>query len=141
MSTLSDRIKERMAVMRLNNAQLAAACKVKPPTSFHWASGKTKHIKGEPLLRAARTLGVTPEWLATGMGTKFPENSHPGVGAKESTVSYLPDPKLDRMTQELLDLFGQLDVEGKREYLMHLRGFVAGRRPHQIGDAPAVAGK
>jgi transcriptional regulator with XRE-family HTH domain len=66
--TLQSRIKERMKALGITNAQLAAACKVKPPTSFNWGSGKTKSIKGEPLLLAAKTLGVTPEWLATGKG-------------------------------------------------------------------------
>lgn len=68
MSTLQSRIKDRMKAVGINNAQLAAACKVKPPTSFNWASGKTKNIKGEPLLLAAKALGVTPEWLSTGKG-------------------------------------------------------------------------
>lgn len=70
-STLSERIKERMAATGLNNAQLAAAAGVKQPTSFNWGSGKTQKIKGEPLLLAARALGVTPEWLSTGKGPKL----------------------------------------------------------------------
>lgn len=66
MSTLAERIKERMQIMGLTNAQLAKAAHVKQPTAFNWGSGKTKNIKGEPLLRAAQALGVTPIWLATG---------------------------------------------------------------------------
>lgn len=142
MSSLSERIKERMAATGFTNAKLAAACKVRPPTSFNWASGKTKSIKGEPLLRAARALGVNPEWLATGSGRKFPEQ--PGASTSDAgltSITQLPPPKLDPLTQDLLDLFSQLDTESKREYLMHLRGFVAGRRPHEVGRAPAVAGK
>lgn len=57
-----------MNVLSLKNAALARAAGVKPPTSYNWAHGKTKSIKGEPLLRAAKALGVKPEWLATGKG-------------------------------------------------------------------------
>ena len=70
-TTLAERIKERLAATGLSNAQLATASGVKPPTSFNWGSGKTKNIKGEPLLLAARALGVTPEWLSTGKGEKL----------------------------------------------------------------------
>lgn len=70
-NTLADRVKERMQAMGLNNAQLASASKVKPPTSYNWASGKTQNIKGAPLLLAAKALGVNPEWLASGKGPKF----------------------------------------------------------------------
>ena len=62
--------------MGLNSAQLAAAAGVKQPTSFNWGSGKTKNIKGEPLLSAARALGVTPEWLSTGKGPMLREATY-----------------------------------------------------------------
>lgn len=130
-----------MKAMGLNNAQLAAACNVRPPTSFNWASGKTKNIKGEPLLRAAKALGVNPEWLATGIGTMSISGPEPPTHiAAEPTVAYLPEKKPDPMTQELLELFSKLDPPSRREWLSNLRGFVAGRSPHSIGDAPAVAG-
>lgn len=142
MSTLQERVKNRMKAMGINNAQLAAACNVKPPTSFNWASGKTKNIKGEPLLLAAKALGVSPEWLATGHG---PMNEIAGGTsshiAAEPSVTYLPEKKADALTQELLDLFAMLDTPSKREWLANLKGFVAGRRPHSHGATPAVAGK
>lgn len=138
-TTLSERVQDRMAVMDLSNAQLAVACKVKPPTSFNWASGKTKNIKGVPLLLAAKALGVTPEWLSTGVGDKYPKQST-STKVQEATVEYLPQPKLDDLSTELLALFSQLDATGKNEYLVFLRGFVAGRRPHHLGKASAMAG-
>lgn len=139
-STLSARIKECMAAVGVNNEQLAAACKVKAPTSFHWASGKTKKIKAEPLLLAAKLFGVTPDWLATGKGQKFIDGAQtPSV--KEKTVQYLPEPKQDKLTSELIYLFGQLDHSGKQEYLVYLRGFVAGRSPHAHGPASKLAGQ
>lgn len=59
----------------------------------------------------------------------------------EDVVKYFPDRKADKLTEELLELFSQLDTPSKREYLANLRGFVAGRRPHDVGNAPAVAEK
>lgn len=138
-NTLSARVKECMKAAGVNNEQLAAACKVKAPTSFHWASGKTKKIKAEPLLLAARLFGVTPDWLATGKGPKFIEGTQ-APSARETTVQYLPESKPDKLTEELIYLFGQLDSDGKQEYLIYLRGFVAGRRPHKDGPASAMAG-
>lgn len=138
-TTLQERIQQRMAAMKLTNAQLAEACKVKPPTSFNWGSGKTKNIKGAPLLLAAKALGVTPEWLATGLGSKFPVDVTQRE-IRQDTVQYLPQPKPDKLAVELLELFGQLDADGKAELIGYVRGFVSGRRPHRIGKAPAVAG-
>lgn len=139
MSTLSERVKERMQAMGLNNAQLAAACKVKPPTSFNWASGKTKAIKGEPLLKAAKALGVTPDWLATGKGKAIYDDSAPAA-SERSPLAYLPDPPRDKNETELLALFHLLDDDGKKELLAYTKGFVMGRRPHQDGQALQMAG-
>ncbi len=138
-NTLSERIKQCMKDVGINNEQLATACGVKAPTSFHWASGNTKKIKAEPLLKAARLFGVTPDWLSTGKGLKYVEGTQ-APSVKDKAVQYLPDPKQDKLTTELLYLFGQLDHAGKQEYLVYLRGFVAGRRPHKNGPASAVAG-
>ena len=125
MSDLATRIKECMAKAEINNEQLSVACGVKPPTSFHWASGKTKKIKAEPLLKAARLFGVTPEWLASGSQPKYPPDGAQTVAKEpEAQYSYLQKP--DKLTVELLHLFGQLDKPHKHEYLGQLRGFVAG---------------
>lgn len=141
MTTLADRVKERMQALSLNNARLAAACGVKPPTAFNWHSGRTKSIQGEPLLRAAKALGVTPEWLATGKGQKFIADPQPVRAGESAPVTYLPQgPRQDALTTELLNLFNQLDDPSKRECLTLVRGFIAGRGPSQVGGAPAVAG-
>lgn len=87
-TTLAERVKERMKAMGLINAQLATACNVKPPTSYNWSSGKTKNIKGAPLLLAAKALGVNPEWLASGKGPKF-QNTNSLGDQKTATVHYI----------------------------------------------------
>lgn len=145
-TTLSERLKKAMdGPPRVTGRALAKACSVKPPSVSDWLSGKSKTMEGRNLLAAAEFLRVRAKWLADGIGPMKDEAGNPAKPpeeqVQEGSVAYLPAPKPDRITQELLDLFSQLDAESKREYLMHLRGFVAGRRPHRDGDAPAVAGK
>lgn len=149
MSTLQERVKERMQALGIKNIELAAACNVRPPTSFNWASGKTKNIKGEPLLLAAKTLGVRPQWLATGVGPMLPDEaryltqneSNNALFVSESNIARLPGRAIDPLTQELVELFSKLEAPDKREWLANLKGFVAGRRPHPNGPTPAMAGK
>lgn len=97
-STLSERVKERMSALEMSNAELARLSGVEPPTSYNWASGKTKSIKAEPLLKAAAALKVTPEWLATGRPPKFPPGDETGTKfsstanvAKEERAVYTVD--------------------------------------------------
>lgn len=86
-------------------------------------------------------ISLRNDWLVEAM--EFHKSngtmSKPLIAA-EAVVQRLPATKPDKMTAELLDLFSQLDPESKSEYLIYLRGFVAGRRPHQVGTAPAMAG-
>ncbi len=52
----------------INQADLARACGVKPPSVHGWLSGKSKFLRGENLLKAAEALGVSQQWLAMGSG-------------------------------------------------------------------------
>lgn len=68
-NALKDRLGEAMAgPPKKKQADLARACGVKQPSVNDWLSGKTKSIEGANLLRAAKFLGVRPDWLATGKG-------------------------------------------------------------------------
>lgn len=70
--TLKDRLAEAMAgPPKISQAALARACKVSQPSVNDWLSGKTKTIKGPTLLRVARFLRVSPDWLATGKGARI----------------------------------------------------------------------
>lgn len=69
--TLKDRLKELIEPMgRGAQKRLAIACGIDPASVNNWLSGKTKTIEGANLLAAARFLGVSPEWLATGKGPR-----------------------------------------------------------------------
>lgn len=66
--SLSERLKKAMDDAGVSQAELARACKVKPPSVNGWLSGKSKFLRGENLLAAARALRVSQDWLATGRG-------------------------------------------------------------------------
>jgi phage repressor protein C with HTH and peptisase S24 domain len=55
---------------------------VKPPSLHGWLSGKSKFLRGENLLQAARALKVNQDWLATGEGAMLP--AAPAPTAPES---------------------------------------------------------
>lgn len=67
---LSERLKSAMDEAGVSQAELARACGVKPPSIHGWLSGKSKFLRGENLLSAARRLGVEQQWLATGVGPR-----------------------------------------------------------------------
>ena len=136
-STLQDRVKESMQAKSLTNAQLALACKVKQPTSHNWASGKTKSIKGEPLLLAATVFGVTPQWLATGKGPKFP----PDAGSNGHAVRE-PDGQYcihDPWTTEAIQILSKLTDANKGAAVARLREFVNNLGPPRDGQALSMA--
>ncbi len=62
-----------MRTAGLTQVELARACGVKPPSVNGWLSGKSKFLRGENLLKAARALRVSQDWLATGKGSMIPE--------------------------------------------------------------------
>lgn len=67
--TLGERVKAALAgPPRRTQVGLAQACGIKPPSVNDWVTGKTKTIEGANLLNAAAFLGVSPKWLAEGIG-------------------------------------------------------------------------
>jgi transcriptional regulator with XRE-family HTH domain len=140
-TTLSERLKMAMAgPPKVSGRALAKACGVSPPSVSDWLSGKSKTMEGSNLLASAEFLKIRAKWLADGVGPMRDEYVAAEHRVEEPSVSWLPDPKQDRLTTELLSLFSQLDLDGKNEYLIYLRGFVAGRRPHPVGNPSAIAG-
>jgi len=68
MAVLSERLKIAMSETSppMRGADLCRAIKISKATMSDWLSGKTKYIRGENLVKAAKALNVTPEWLANG---------------------------------------------------------------------------
>ena len=69
---LSERLLFAMRRAGLSQAELARACGVKAPSVHSWLSGKSKYLRGHNLLAAAKALGVSQTWLATGKGSFNP---------------------------------------------------------------------
>ena len=90
----------------LSQADLARECGVKPPSVNGWLSGKSKFLRGENLLKAAKALNVSQSWLATGKGSKEPQEFAP----------------LDLEEQELLSYFRMLSSEGRTAVQNVVRG-------------------
>ena len=73
---LKDRLSKALAENpELSQADLARACKIKPPSVSDWFSGATQTLKGANLLNASACLGVSPQWLAAGKGPMRPTNA------------------------------------------------------------------
>ena len=135
-STLQDRIQERLEVTGLTNAQLAKACNVKPPTSFNWGSGKTKNIKGVPLLLAAKALGVTANWLADGTPPKYPSEAPQSLAVHDERARY---PNYDPWTLEAIGLLENLHEADRRAAVICLRAFIQQIGPPGYGQGVPLA--
>ncbi len=98
---LSDRLELAMKEAGVSQADLARACGVKPPSVSGWLSGKSKFLRGENLLAAARVLNVSQTWLATGQGQMKP---HPGE-------EIIPGSVLRQAPDKGYVTFEHLDVE------------------------------
>lgn len=79
-TTLSARLKLALAAKGMSPASLAKAIQVKRQTVYYWVDGTTRNIDSGNLARAARALGVRPEWLQHGGDVMFPQ---PELGEEE----------------------------------------------------------
>ena len=63
--TLGERIKRRAEGLQppITPQQIAAACGIKDKAVYQWYSGSTKGLKPENLVRVAKLLNTTVEWL------------------------------------------------------------------------------
>lgn len=135
---------ERSHKRRFTHAELARALNVSEQVITNWAS---RGISAEGALAAQFVfqkdanfiLGRLPHPMLLPRDDTAAHSA--SAQAREPSVSYLPEPKADENYSELLELFGKLDVDGKREWLADLRGFVRGRRPHSNGHPAKVAHK
>jgi transcriptional regulator with XRE-family HTH domain len=96
MGTWNQRVKEAREAAKLSQAEFARRVGVRQPTVFEWEGGETKTLKGPNLLKVASVLGVTPEWLLTGKGSRATNS----VSADE--------PSAQEPTPEVLELAVQL---------------------------------
>ena len=89
---LSKRLQIAMREAGVSQAELARACGVKPPSVNGWLSGKSKFLRGENLLAAAKALNVSQAWLATGNGPMHPQSGELSHIEHSGTLPSSPDP-------------------------------------------------
>lgn len=68
MNTLSERLKLALKKSGLKKVDLARACGITRAAVGFWFSGQTQALDGANLANAAKALGVSSYWLATGKG-------------------------------------------------------------------------
>ncbi|MBA0342096.1 helix-turn-helix transcriptional regulator [Stenotrophomonas maltophilia] len=84
MTTLAERLTLAIEHAQITKAELARRVGISAPSVNGWFSGKAKFLRGENLLAAAKALGVSEAWLATGKGLMH-------AGVKETPVSYVAE--------------------------------------------------
>lgn len=124
MSSLADRVNQRMEHLALRQVDLARLSQVKPASVAQWRNGRTKEISGETLLLAAAALKCSPKWLATGLGPVGPEEPPPeGHCAREPELY-----KLDALAREALKMFQALPPIGQAEAIDYLK-YLSAKHP------------
>jgi len=77
MSTLAERMEKALAASGKKQADLVIATGAKASSVTNWIGGRTSNLKGENLTKAAACLGVSPVWLAAGVGEMKAETAWP----------------------------------------------------------------
>ena len=105
---IGQRIKQARLSRRpkMTQQQLADAIFVSRPAVTQWETGETKTLEGENLLRVAKALEVSPEWLMYGTG--------PGPGFSTTPVKVAANDDeagLSRRALMFAQVFDQLAPE------------------------------
>ncbi len=87
--SLADRIKEARTRAGLTQVALAKKCGIAGPSLHGLESGKSKSMRQSTLLRMAKALGQSPEWLAFGNGPQAV--SLPPLGDSEFEQTFFAD--------------------------------------------------
>lgn len=112
MERIADRIKKARIDANLKKIEIARRVGVSAPTVSDWESGKIKSIEGENLIRLAKCLRVTPDWLLTGKdGGVIP--TLPDLASNE-------DPPLSHQEQAMVELFRNLTDKQKTDIVQTL---------------------
>lgn len=108
--SISERLRAAMSASGVSQAELARRCGVKPPSVSGWLSAKAKFLRAENLLAAAKVLGVSEQWLATGAGDMHVDHIKPGSDQELSDNMILVDSDMHRWLALREDL-GRDDIE------------------------------
>lgn len=117
MGLLSERICwARKEHAKISQAALGDACGVSRNAVSMWESGETKSLDASYLFAAARTLGINPEWLATGNGEKILV-----AGEKQPHGTFLIT-SINERHKKLIETFDRLSPKSQLALLNFLAG-------------------
>jgi phage repressor protein C with HTH and peptisase S24 domain len=85
MKTLAERLRAALDESGMNQSELARRIGLTRGAVSLWLTGSTTSLAGDNLLNAAKTLGVSPNWLSTGRGRMKP------TPTKEVSLDENPD--------------------------------------------------
>jgi SOS-response transcriptional repressor LexA len=114
---ISSRIESRMRDLGLTQDALAKRAGVSQTTIFKLLSGKAAQTR--KIVEIAKALGVTPEWLATGLGAKVPLTKDeiikglrlsPASDAQSENLVFLRSAMLDKNTEPGPSMKGMIPV-------------------------------
>jgi len=93
MMQLAKRLKESRMAAGLSQTELAKRVGVTPGAISNLERGDSKSMAADHIFAAAKILRVSPEWLATGRGTKDGQ----GIAVHLSTESLMLADQIDRL--------------------------------------------
>ncbi len=106
MNTFRDRLVEAMHEKRVKQVQIKEAVGVSKGTVSNWVSGKTSP-DGVSILKIAKFLNVSVDWLATGEGgmNPLPQHSIEGIPTSEVQPPINNDEPEIKLTMDALKKF------------------------------------
>lgn len=152
MKTVGERIRQAREAKGWSGEKLALRVGYKTQSGISNLEARATGSGGNKIGAIAQALSVSLDWLMNGPDSENVPFLAPSllqhldaaytttVKEPELSLYKLPEARQDRVTEDLLRLWSQLDAEGKAHALSLLQGFVAGRRPHADGSASAMAG-
>jgi transcriptional regulator with XRE-family HTH domain len=123
MGTFAQRLARAFSEGDYTQAELARQAKVSRPSVSDWFSGETRTLKAEPLVRAAKYLGVQALWLATGEGPMRSTEQAAAIG-KRSIAE--PEPAYGRPAWPFPVLSEDEVCALPRDQILRLEGAILG---------------
>lgn len=110
MDTIGKRIRALREQRNWNQATLAKAVGIRPPSLSQIDTGRTKTLKAATILRIAAALEANPDYLLTGTGSpNMSDASNPSDKELSNVISSLPDSKRATALAILRALSAEID--------------------------------
>jgi len=105
MSTLSERLTLALEKAGITKTDLYKGAGVSSGAVSQWFSGAVKGLRADTNVKAAKVLGVNPEWLATGKGNMYLEDgeTHPTAQRFMDEAMYKKYKDAPKKVQKFID--------------------------------------